>query len=258
MLKEMLLRDFGKDLRISGGFGKSDDPIILDVQSPHDASWTEMEVARCFYESQGWHWRAVERTRAGNIEKLSCEVRYAEGDEVITEKRSLYFDISSIGLNDQDVTPDCGLNLGAGTGMGLPYQLGWLHFDRLTNNEETQEGLGVSVSFSAPSTKATVFAYNNELASISSDDETLLSDEFDAAVTDIYSLTPEAKEIADRRDSNLRFAAFDIGTAYSVLTLSAVRNHFFKVRATLDPSNEKYMFECLWESVNTILGMARD
>ena len=258
MLKEMLLRDFGKDLRISDGFGKCDDPIILDVQSPHDASWTEMEVARCFFGINGWHWRAIERTRAENIEKLSCEVRYAAGDEVITEKRSFYFDISRIGLDDQDVTPECGVNLGAGTGMGLPYQLGWLHFDRLTNNEETQVGLGVGVAFSAPWTEVTVFVYNKELTSISSDDEKLLSDEFDAAITDIYSLHPEAKTNADRRDSNLQVAAFDIGTAFSVLTLSAVRNHFFKVRATLNPSNGKYTFECLWESVNTILRMARD
>jgi hypothetical protein len=111
MLREMLLRDFGKDLKISGGTGNSiEDPIALDPQSPHDASWTEMEVARCIYGRLGWHWRAIDRSRAGKIEKLSCEVRYAEGDEVVTEKRAFYFDVSSIGLNDQDVTPACGFN----------------------------------------------------------------------------------------------------------------------------------------------------
>lgn len=254
----MLLRDFGKDLQISGGTGNSiDDPITLNAQSPHDASWTEMEVARCIYGRLGWHWRALERTRSGKIEKLSCEVRYAEGNEVITEKRSFYFDVSNIGLGDQDVTPTCGINLGAGTGMGLPYQLGWLHFDGLTNNEEAQAGMGVSVAYGAPSTKATVFIYNKGLAEISSGNESLLIGEFDQAVADILSAYPDAKKIADRHDGNLIFAAFDIGTAYSIVTLSAVGNHYFKVRATLDPSNEKYTFECLWESVNTILSMTK-
>ena len=73
----------------------------------------------------------------------------------------------------------------------------------------------------------------------------------------ILSVYPDAEKIADRHDSNLLFAAFDIGAAYSIVTLSAVGNHFFKVRATLDPSNEKYTFDCLWESVNTILSMTK-
>jgi hypothetical protein len=258
MLREMLLRDFGKDLKISGGTGNSiEDPITLDPQSPHDASWTEMEVARCIYGRLGWHWRAIDRSRAGKIEKLSCEVRYAEGDEVVTEKRAFYFDVSSIGLNDQDVTPACGFNLGAGTGMGLPYQLGWFHFDQLTNNEETQAGMGVSAAYSAPSTKATVIIYNKGLASIESGNDDLLSSEFDSAVADILAVYPDAKKIAARHDSNLLFAAFDIGTAYSMVTLSAVGNHFFKVRATIDPSSEKYTFDCLWVSVNTILSMTK-
>lgn len=48
MLREMLLRDFGVDLKISGGSGNSiDDPMTLEAQTAHDASWTEMEVARC-------------------------------------------------------------------------------------------------------------------------------------------------------------------------------------------------------------------
>ena len=34
MLKELLLRDFGKDLKISGGAGNSvDDPIIIEVET---------------------------------------------------------------------------------------------------------------------------------------------------------------------------------------------------------------------------------
>ena len=258
MLREMLLRDFGKDLKIAGGTGNSiDDPITLDAQSPHDASWTEMEVARCIYGSLGWHWRAIDRSRAGQIEKLSCEVRYAEGDEVVTEKRSFYFDVSNIGLNEQEVTPSCGLNLGAGTGMGLPYQLGWFHFDQLTNSEEAHAGMCVSVAYSAPSTKTTVYVYNKGLANIVSSNEELLSSEFASATADILSVYPNAKQIAERRDNNLMFSAFEIETAYSIITLSAVGGHFFKVRATLDPSNEKYTFECLWESVNTILSMTK-
>ena len=54
MLRAMLMRDFGKDLLISGGYGNSaTDPIVLTAQSAHDASWTEMEVAKCIYGQLG-------------------------------------------------------------------------------------------------------------------------------------------------------------------------------------------------------------
>lgn len=47
-LREMLLKDFGKDLPISGGFGQSaEDPIVLTSKSAMDAATTQLEVARC-------------------------------------------------------------------------------------------------------------------------------------------------------------------------------------------------------------------
>ena len=262
MLKELLLRDFGKDLKIAGGAGNSvDDPIIIKVESAHDASWTEMEVASCIYGRLGWHWRAVGRTKleegGKHIEKLSCEVRYIEGDQLVTETRNFYFDLSGVNMGEQKITPACGFNLGANTGMGLPYQLGWVHFSGLTNNEEVQAGMGVSAAYTAPTTQATVYTYNKGLADINSGNEGQLEAEFISARNELLAVHVGAKQVAERFDDNLLFAAFEMGTAYSIITLSAVGNHFFKIRATVDPSNEKYTFECLWESVNTMLAMIK-
>lgn len=262
MLKELLRRDFGKDLKISGGAGNSvDDPVIIDVQSPHDASWTEMEVASCIYGRLGWHWRAVGRTKleegGKRIEKLSCEVKYLEGDQLVTETRNFYFDLSSVDMGEQETTPACGVNLGANTGMGLPYQLGWFHFTGITNNEEAQVGMGVSAAYSAPTTQATVYVYNKGMADIRTANEGQLEAEFASARNEILAIHTGAKQVGEKFDDNLLFAAFEMGTAYSIITLSAVGNHFFKIRATVDPSNEKYTFDCLWDSVNTILAMTK-
>ncbi len=262
MLKELLLRDFGKDLKISGGTGNSvDDPIIIEVESPHDASWIEMEVASCIYVRLGWHWRAVERTKleegGKHIEKLSCEVKYIEGDQLVTETRNLYVDLSFVDMGEQEITPTCGFNLGANTGMGLPYQLGWFHFDGLTNNEEAQAGMGVSAAYSAPTTQATVYVYNKGMADIKSRNEGQLVAEFTSARNELLAVNVGANQVAERLDDNLLFAAFEMGAAYSIITLSAVGNHFFKIRATVDPSNEKYTFDCLWDSVNTMLAMTK-
>lgn len=262
MLKKLLLRDFGKDLKISGGAGNFvDDPIIIEVETAHDASWTEMEVASCIYGRLGWHWRAVGRTKqvenSKHIEKLSCEVKYIEDDQLITENRNFYFDLSSVDLGEQEITPACGFNLGANTGMGLPYQLGWVHFTGLTSNEEAQAGMGVTAAYSAPTTHATVYVYNKGMADIKSSNKGQLETEFASARSDLLAFNANTKQVAERFDDNLLFAAFEIGTAYTIITLSAVGNHFFKIRATVDPSNEKYTFDCMWESVNTILAMAK-
>lgn len=218
-----------------------------------------MEVTRCIYGRLGWHWKFIDRTRINglsvHIEKITCEVRYAEDDQIITELRNFFFDLSNIDLGELAGLPSCGFNLGAGTGMGLPYQLGWFHFDQLADNELTQAGLGVSVAYSAPLTKATIYVYNKEIPDLKSSSTSLLEAEFFSSRNDFLAINPSAIQIAEKFDSNLFFAAFEIGSTYSIITISGVGTHFFKTRVTLDRSNEKYAFECLWESVNTILRM---
>lgn len=263
MLRAMLMRDFEKDLLISGGFGNiAADPIILTAQSAHDASWTEMEVAKCIYGQLGWHWKMLERSKVngpqGALERLSCEVRYVDDDQFVTETRSFYFDVSQVSLDQAQTTPVCGVNLGAATGMGLPYQLGWFHFDSLIDNEDNHPGLGVSVAYSAPNTKVTLYVYNKGDAAIDGVAQPeKLEEEFQSACRDFLTLNPTAEAIAENSSSNLMFRSFDVGSAYSVVTLSTAGNHFFKLRATLDPANEKYTFDCFWESVNLILAIAR-
>jgi hypothetical protein len=263
MLREMLKRDFGKEFQISGGFGNSvDDPILLDSRSGSEASWTEMEVARCIYGGLSCHWRLLSRTRVQDsnrpIERFTCEVKYAEGDEIVTEKRSFYFDLSVVeDVGSQDVTPVAGFNVGGGTGMGLPYQLEWLHFDSLVDNEADCPGLGVSVAYSAPSTKATIYIYNKGVDVVDGERHSeQLEDEFASATRDLLAVNPDARQVSEKFASNLLFRAFEFGSAYSIVTLSTVGNHFFKVRATLDPAHDKYTFDCLWDSVNRILSMA--
>lgn len=263
MLKEMLKRDFGKDLKISNGLGNSvEDPIVLETQSAQEASWTQMEVARCIFRRLGWHWKLVARADVlvvgRRIEKFSCEVIRTDGDEVISETRNFYFDVSCIDLEGQNITPNCSLSLGAGTGMRLPYQFAWFHFDSLINNEQDYPGMGVSVAYSAPFSKATLYIYNKGLLSTGEIlTATQVESEFSSATQDFFNANPGAKKISEKMNSNMLFRAFEDGDAYSVLTLSSTGEHFFKLRTTLTPSNEKYTFECLWESVNLILSLMK-
>lgn len=264
MLRAMLMRDFGKDFLISGGFGNNAaDPIILTAQSAHDASWTEMEVAKCRYGQHGWHWKMVERVKVngpqGDLERFSCEVMYVEDDKLVTETRSFYFDVSQISLDDDaQTTPVCGVNLGANIGMGLPYQLEWFHFDGLIDNEGDHPGLGVSVAYSAPNTKATLYVYNKgdaEIDGIVQPEK--LEEEFQSACCDLLTVHPNAVMTLENYQVNLMIRSYRIGDAYTVVALSTARNHFFKLRATICPVNLKYQFDCFQYSLVFIFSIAR-
>lgn len=263
MLRAMLMRDFGKDLLISGGYGNSaTDPIVLTAQSAHDASWTEMEVAKCIYGQLGWHWKMVERVKVnspqGALEKFSCEVRYAEGANLVTETRNFYFDVSQINLEAAQTTPVCGVNLGANIGIGLPYQLEWLHFDSLTDNETDHSGLGVTVGYSAPNTKFTLYSYNKgnaEIDGIAKPEK--IEAEFQTVCCDLLTVNPNAVMIAENSQVNLMIRSFSIGSAYSVVALSTLRNNFYKLRATIDSLNLEYQVDCFRDSLGLTISIAK-
>lgn len=263
MLRAMLMRDFGKDLLISGGYGNSAaDPIVLTAQSAHDASWTEMEVAKCIYGQLGWHWKLVERVKVnspqGALEKFSCEVRYAEGTNLVTETRNFYFDVSQVNLENSQTTPVCGVNLGADIGIGLPYQLEWLHFDSLTDNEADHAGLGVTVGYSAPNTKFTLYFYNKgntEIDGYSQPEK--IENEFQSVCSGLLTVNPNAVMIAENSQINLMIRSFSIESAYSVVALSTLRNHFFKLRATIDSLNLEYQVDCFRDSLGLTISIAK-
>ncbi len=258
MVRDLLIRDFGIDLPISGGRGSSiGDPIIINTQSAHEASWIEMEYVRCICARFGWHWRAIGREiiddANGRIERLSCEVKYPEDDQVITERRNFYFDISEVDLQGAHTTPICGINLGD-TGMGLPYQLEWLHYDNTVNFEDEQPGMGVSAEYSAQKFKVSIYVYNKQKSQIDSlKNREEYEDEFSQSVSELISFNPTAILFDEGERQNVLLNVFDVDSFYTIITLSTLGNNFVKIRATLEPSFYGYVFDCFWESVNRIL-----
>lgn len=121
----------------------------------------------------------------GRIEKMSCEIKFIEGDQVITETRNFYFDLSAVRLQSDEVLPNTYVSLGDRFGVSLPWQLGWFHFDRLIDNETDNPGLGMSVAYSAPEAKLMIYAYDKEQSQtiIDQPDESVLK-EFNQATKD--------------------------------------------------------------------------
>ncbi|MBX2972795.1 MAG: hypothetical protein KF797_06820 [Flavobacteriales bacterium] len=99
-LKEMLLREFGVDPRISGGWGDSiDTPIILhNSAGSSDYVGTAYYIVKCILSNRGLHGEPVGQElliRNGrNIDKIMVGVPEVTSSGTGTRIEELYFDIT--------------------------------------------------------------------------------------------------------------------------------------------------------------------
>ena len=260
-LKQMLLDDFGKNLPIAGGLGQSvEAPIRITTSDPLEAGLAQLEIARCIYGINGWYWRATESTTipssTGLFEKFSSEVKYAEGDEIITEKRNFYFDISGVDITAGQQLPDVHVILPRMEGLKLPWQLGWFHFDRLIDNEIDHAELGLSVAYSAPEAKMTIYVYDKGMGEqIKVDPDGAAKLEYLQALSDFESMNPAAKQIREHEDGDVRLKIYQSGEVLSAVLVATFQNHFFKLRLTLEAIDEPFMVECAWFTITSFVAM---
>lgn len=252
MWRAQLRADFGIDLPISGGSGNSrSDPIVLELQCPDEASKIEMTVAKCIYGRLGMHWRSVAKSIVeSTIQKHTFEVKFAEGDQIVTERRNFYFDLRNVALPEHNTTPLCLCDLPVTTDSKVPYEIGWLHFDQAIDNELTQQGLGLSVALSAPQTKVMIYRYGygrNDL--VYSDAPNIVHSEFEDATQDILKLTHGLKLVQDIEEPNFLFRSFVAENLFTLLVLGLYEGQFYKVRATIDGASDQYIYDCLFESI---------
>lgn len=254
-LKKMLLQDFGINLAIAGGFGQSaEDPIRIATRNPTEAALIQLQLARCIYMANGWHWRAIQRipvlATRGRVEKFSSEVKYIEGDLVVTERRNLYFDISEVELQVDQQLPSTKVQIGYPAELGLPWQLGWFHFDEIINHEPTYPGLGVSAAYSAPQAKMTVYAYDKSVGdAIEANPEASALAEYLQAVSDFELMNPRAQAIREYKEASMRLKIYQLDNAFCAVIVSPFRNFFFKVRLTLMKNNQPFTVDCAWFTI---------
>lgn len=256
-LQAQLKADFGKDLPISGGLGQTVlDPIKVVAADRDLASVTMLDVMRCIYGSLCWHWQVVQWDTASaetdHIEKVTALVKHARGMDVITERRSLYFDLSAVkdGTAGRHTIPIVRLPLP--TRMNLPRQIGWFHFDGLIDNTAVSRGLGVSVAYSAPHAKMTIFVYDKGLRdSIQTDPDGCAKLEFEQAVLEFESMTSEAIVIHEQEERGVRIRLFETEGVTHAVAMAPFNGYFFKLRMTQEDSHEKFLVDCAWQTIST-------
>lgn len=250
-LKDTLKRDFGLELKISGGNGLSpDDPIIVLNSNPLEASMTEMHILRAKGKERSIIWRTLARTSIKSdqlsLEEIKIETIEATASK-LTEK-NYYFDVS-MAVARGKVLPTVIVFSDESSKLGLPYEIGWLHFDGVTEYDAST-GLGQSIAYGAPGMKATVYVYDRLRTDIPSDiDASIVRNELEAAVSELMEANPTAKPLGEANIKNLLIQTFDIDGEFGVVALGVFRGKFIKLRITC--VRDPLAFEVLNQSIAT-------
>ena len=253
------MADFGRDLPITGGFGQSPhDPIVLTTLDSSVASDTIVDVLKCIYGTLGWHWQIVQwdsaEPGAGFVEKVSVTVRYALETEVVTERRSLYFDVSHGKGRSQGAHTIPTVLLPLDPKVNMPRQIGWFHFDECIDNRHVDSRLGISAAYSAPQSKMMIYAYDTgdgRADEAGSNERTRL--EYQKAIADFDSFNPTADPLREYTHGGAFFKAYDVGEAFSIVLVAPLGPLFLKMRLTLEAGNETFIVECAWSTVETFI-----
>lgn len=258
-LRRTLLADFGRDLPITGGVGQNrHDPIVLTALESSIASDTIAEVLKCIYGTLGWYWQIVQwdsvEPGASLVEKVSVTVRYALETEVVTERRSLYFDVSHVKGRSHGAQTIPTVLLPLDPKVNMPRQIGWFHFDECIDNRHMDPRLGISAAYSAPQSKMMLYAYDSgggQADEAGSNERTRL--EYQKAVADFESLNPTAVIVSEHTSGSAFVKAYELDAAFSIVLLVPLRNLCLKLRLTLEAGNETFMVECAWSTVETFI-----
>lgn len=241
-LRDLLLRDWGTDLPIRGGYGQSrQDPIIITVADPETVAVTEMSTIGGLARGRGVFWRLLARTLLGDawphIEQIEIETVAIGATEIITQTENYYFDVTAMNAINSEWRAVIAISYRDASGLVFPYEIGWTHFDNRSNNEQHSPGLGVTLQYKAPSINFSVFVYDLGRANISNDIwDREVKEEFETAARHLASVHPELIAWPDRpTNANVLERYFKFGDGArdaSLLAMMVSCGKFIKVRAT--------------------------
>tara|TARA_B100000686_G_C16620889_1_gene879160 strand:+ start:152 stop:1084 length:933 start_codon:yes stop_codon:yes gene_type:complete len=163
-IKEMLYRDFGYEVDISGGSGRTKtDPIIVNAATLQHASHLELLVLRGLARGQGAYWRLLE-TNLTEVDgrvlvQRKIETKLLHPEKIISQTKNFYFDRAQNQVSAGQIINLDIAHTDEVIGIAFPSEIGWLHFEKVIDFEHRQPGLGYSLAYNAPGFKATVYVY---------------------------------------------------------------------------------------------------
>lgn len=241
-LHDLLLRDWGTELPIRGGYGRSrEDPIIVTTPEAESVALTQVLALRGLGRGRGIFWRTITHALLGDewpgIEQFKIETIELTDSQIVTQTENYYFDVSAMiaahrrwhqlpVIVHRDVS-----------GLTFPFEIGWLHFGNSENNESHAPGLGHGLHYKAPGIICSLYVYDRGSADIPDDvTDDVIQKEFESAAREIAIARPNFAAWPDqaaRQDCLERYYSVgDAGREASLLWLTGARGRFIKARLT--------------------------
>jgi hypothetical protein len=266
-LHDLLLRDWGTDLPIRGGYGGSrEDPIVITATDADDVATTRLLTLKGLGRGRRIFWRTIAHTllddpRPG-IEQFKIETARLTDTQIITQTENYYFDVSAmIAAQQRWLSPRVVVHHDV-SGLAFPFEIGWLVFDGATNYEPHAPGLGYSVCYKAPGITATLYVYDRGMTTIPDDvAESAVQDEFERAAGEIATAQPDLHVAwADHpKNPDCLERYYRVGDDWrraSLLWLTTTRRRFLKARVTWD--RDQFIDRAAQNFVSTILANTRN
>ncbi|HRQ96785.1 MAG TPA: hypothetical protein PK440_17575 [Candidatus Accumulibacter phosphatis] len=160
-IRELLKRDHGIDLRISAGTGHRNDPYVVEKCGVEDAALTQVQLLRGIARGLGELWRIKEWKPydVGSVtEVIRIDALRFTPTQIETETRSIYFDTRAVAGDPFSLHPLTSWRGPSGS-VVLPYELGWLHFDKTLKNAPFAGAFDQTILYSSAGAKASVYVY---------------------------------------------------------------------------------------------------
>ena len=260
-IRDQITQDFDKVLNLSDGSfaGTREDPVIILDESDVDAIITAVEYLRCINVVLKRDWSIIKISPLDYeneaLVKIELEAIVMEDDAVYLDSLAYFFKCPKFQVDNLEITQSPCIGFDAGTLFPFPISLGWSRFTGSIENEP--KSMGTTIQYSARSLTLSLNIYHRNVANIGGCVNDVVRSEFMENVSEVRLVHPDYElygKMAELPDMLIQ--EFISKEDYSLLALTALNDHFLKVRITAEP--DQTIVNAARSTVQDIRAMAEE
>lgn len=236
-IRDQIAQDFNKVLNLGDGTfgGTRDKPVVVLDEDDVEAMITAVEYLRCINIALERDWKIVGiepfEYQDHDLVRFNLEAIVVEDEEIFKDSISYFFKCPKLQVGELDITQSPYIGFDSETFFPFPLSLGWTRFTQSIENEPTS--LGTSILYNARSITLSLYVYHKDIDHIREGASDEVKAEFMENLAEVRQVSPEydlLNEIAELPD--ILIQEFISKKDYAALALTALNEHFLKVRIT--------------------------
>lgn len=254
-LRDHIAKDFDKNLNLGDGHfsGTREDPVVILDDSELEAIITAVEYLRCINSALKRDWKLVaikpHEHEKEVLVRFNLDTIVMEEDNVYKDSLSYFFKCPNFQTKSLEQTGSPFIGCDTETLFPFSMSLGWSRFTGAVENEP--KSMGTTINYNARSLTLSLFVYHRNVEGIGELVTDAVKSEFMENVREVREAHPEYDlygEVTFLTD--ILIQEFLSKEDFSLLALTAINGHFFKVRITAVPDGS--IVEAVRDTVHSI------